>query len=113
MKTKILFIHKIYIANYQEKFYIKSFLFLNIENYGWRIADTINDLVVYENKQNAIKLYSRIADNLNFTVEINEGFVEELYKSNFINKVIIDVGPYLGESAIYFAINEAGKGNST
>ena len=82
----------------------------NIENYGWRIVDSINNLVVYENKQKGIiKIYSRIADNLNFTVEINEVFVEELYKSSFTNKVVIDVGAYLGESAIYFAINGAKK----
>jgi len=83
----------------------------NVENHGWRIVDTINNLVIFENKQNGIKFYSRIDDCLNFTSVINEVFVEEPYKSNVTNKVVIDVGAYRGESAIYFVINGAEKGH--
>jgi len=81
----------------------------NIENHGWEIVDTINNLVVYENKQNGIKLYSRITDTFPYSGVIEEVFVQEVYKSDFANKVVIDVGAYLGESAIYFALQGAKK----
>ena len=81
----------------------------NIRKDGWEIVDIINNLIVYENRQKGIKLYSRIEDCHHFVSEIREVFVEELYKSDFTNKVVVDVGTYVGESAIYFAINGAKK----
>jgi len=40
---------------------------------------------------------------------IDEIFVKEVYKSDFANRIVIDVGAYRGESAMYFAINGAKK----
>jgi len=79
----------------------------NAKKVGWEIVDVINNLVVYENKQKGIKLYSSIDDHLFYIRVIDEIFVQELYKSDFKNKVVIDVGAYRGESVIYFAINGA------
>jgi len=80
---------------------------LNAKKSGWKIADISKDLVVYENKQRGLKLYSSIDDLLFYIHIIDEVFVTEIYKANFDNKVVIDVGAYHGESAIYFAINGA------
>jgi len=93
------------------KAYYFAGILRNIEDHEWKIVDSINNLVVYENKQKGIKLYSRIDDILNFTSVIN--FVQEHYKANVKNKVVIDVGAYRGESAIYFALQGAKKGNCT
>jgi len=79
----------------------------NAEKAGWEIVDVANDLVAYENKQKGIKLYSSIDDHLFHIHIIDEIFVQEIYKANFTNKVVIDTGAYRGESAIYFAINGA------
>ena len=91
----------------------KSLLFgyylWNIEKYGWKIVNNANGLVIYENRQKGIKLFSRINDNWPYSAAIHEVFVQEVYKADFKNKVVIDVGAYLGESAIYFAINGAKK----
>ena len=81
----------------------------NIKKYGWEIADTTNNLLIYKNKQKGIKLYSRIDDNFPYSGVIEEIFVREVYKSDFVNKVVIDAGAYRGESAIYFAMNGAKK----
>jgi len=81
----------------------------NIKKYGWKIVSTTNGLVVYENRQKGIRLYSRIDDDWPYSAAIHEIYVQEVYKSDFKNKVIIDVGAYKGESAIYFATNGAKK----
>jgi len=83
----------------------------HIEKYGWGIADIniTNNLLIYENKQKGIKLYSRIDDNFPYSGVIEEIFVREVYKSDFANNVVIDVGAYRGESAIYFAMNGGKK----
>ena len=91
------------------KAYYFAKILRNIENHGWEIVDSIGNLVVYENKQKGIKLYSRIDDIINFTSVINEVFIQEIYKANVKNKVVIDVGAYRGESAIYFALQGAKK----
>jgi len=91
------------------KAYYFAKILRNIEDHGWKIVDSVNDLVVYENKQKGIKFYSRIDDILDFTSVINEVFVQEIYKANVKNKVVIDVGAYRGESAIYFALQGAKK----
>ena len=70
-------------------------------------------MVIYENKQKGIKLYSRIDDALGYVTLIEEIFVWEVYKSNFVNRIIIDVGAYREKSAIYFALQGAEKGNCT
>jgi len=79
----------------------------NIKKHGWRIIDIANNLILYENDRNGIKLYARINDGYPYSGVINEIFVKEVYKSDFANKIVIDVGAYRGESAIYFAINGA------
>jgi len=91
------------------KAYYLAKILKNIEDHGWKIIDSANNLVVYENKQKGLKFYSRIDDILDFTSVINEVFVQELYKANVKNKVVIDVGAYRGESAIYFALQGAKK----
>jgi len=95
------------------KAYYFAKILRNIEGHGWKIVDSVNNLVVYKNKQKGIKFYSRIDDILDFTSVINEVFVQELYKANVKNKVVIDVGAYRGESAICFALQGAEKGNCT
>jgi len=89
------------------KAYYFAKILRNIEDHGWKIIDSANNLVVYENKQKGFKFYSRIDDILDFTSVIDEVFVQELYKANVKNKVVIDVGAYRGESAIYFALQGA------
>jgi len=91
------------------KAYYFAKILRNIEDHGWKIVDSVNNLVAYENKQKGLKFYSRIDDILNFTSVINEVFVQEVYKVNVKNKVVIDVGAYRGESAIYFALQGAKK----
>ena len=81
----------------------------NIKKYGWRLVDVSNNLAIYENVQKGIRLYSRIDDGWPYSAAIYEIFVQEVYKSDFKNKIVIDVGAYRGESAIYFAINGAKK----
>jgi len=81
----------------------------NAKKAGWEIVDVVNDLVVYENRQKGIKLYSSIDDHLFYIHIIDEIFVQEIYKADFKNKVVIDVGAYRGESAIYFALQGAKK----
>jgi len=83
----------------------------NIEKHGWKlnINNSSDDLVIYENKQKGVKIYSRMDDALRHCILIEEIFVWEVYKSDFKNKVVIDVGVYRGESAIYFAVNGAKK----
>jgi len=79
----------------------------NIKEHGWSIADIINDILVFEDKQKSIKLYSSIDDNYPYSDVIYDIFVREFYKADFANKVVIDVGAYRGESSIYFAMNGA------
>jgi len=78
-----------------------------IRKYGWIIVNTINDIIVFENTQKGIRLYGKMPRNRPYVFEIAEIFVDEAYKAEVKNKVVIDVGAYLGESAIYFAINGA------
>ena len=84
-------------------------IFRNIRKHGWRIANIVDNLAVFENTQKGIKLQTLVDDSLEYGVLIEEIFVREVYEANFKNKVVIDVGAYRGESAIYFAINGAKK----
>ena len=90
--------------------YISNSLW-NIEKYGWKlnINNVNDDLVIYENNQKGIKIYSRIDDALGYATIIEEIFIWEIYKADVKNKVVIDVGAYRGESAIYFALQGAKK----
>lgn len=82
-------------------------IFRNIRKHGWRIVNVVNNLAIFENIQKGIKLKTLVDDSLEYGVLIEEVFVREVYRSDFANKVVIDVGAYKGESAIYFAINGA------
>mgnify|MGYP001772513310 CR=1 FL=1 len=110
-KDKTITIHVKNVSitkNIYEALYITKSL-QNIEKNNWRISNVVSNLVIYENKQRGIKLYTRTDNSLDFSFVVDEVFVQEVYKADFKNKVVIDVGAYLGESAIYFAINGAKK----
>ena len=87
--------------NIRRALYI-SYLLKNIRKKGWTIK-RVEDGFLYEN--NGLKLYG----GLLYGATINEIFVQEVYKANVQNKVVIDVGAYLGETAIYFALKGAKK----
>jgi len=84
-------------------------IFKNIRKHGWKITNVVNNLTIFENKQKSIRLRTVTDDALEYGVMIEEVFIREVYKADFKNKVVIDVGAYRGESAIYFAINGAKK----
>lgn len=96
----------IFTKNVRRALYIARSL-INIEKHGWKITGTTDDLVIFENK--SIKLYSRIDDDIPYSSVIHEIFIKEEYKANVKDKVVIDVGAYCGESAIYFALQGAMK----
>jgi len=93
-------------ARFRKSLYIAKSL-SNIEKYGWSITGTSDNLVRFENKD--IKLYSKINDDYPYSSVIYEIFIKEEYKADIKDKVVIDVGAYHGESAIYFALQGAKK----
>lgn len=80
-----------------------AMLLHEIKSSGWNVKSE-NGEIVFENGN--IKLYS---NDIFYAGTINEVFVREVYKSNIKGKVVIDVGAYFGETAIYFALQGAKK----
>ena len=95
---------KQYTMNIRTAMYISEDLY-NLKKAGWVIKhDTGDNLVLFRNKD--IKLYG---DSVFYADTLNEIFIKEIYKTNIKDKVVIDIGAYFGESAIYFALQGAKK----
>ena len=92
-------------ANLRKAFYIAINL-REIKKAGWEISVN-NNLIAYRNGN--IKLFGKIDEDFGYAGTINEVFVKEAYKANIKDKVVIDVGAYRGESAIYFISQGAKK----
>ncbi len=74
---------------------------------GWNVFPLSEDVVQLENDY-GIKITCRTEIGLDL-VQMEEIFIDEIYKCNIVNKNVIDVGMNNGDSSIYFAKKGAKK----
>jgi FkbM family methyltransferase len=68
--------------------------------------DRIKRRIQFKYKNHLIQLY--LSNDINIAGSCREQFVKEIYKwLDVKGKIVVDIGAYIGDSAIYFAINGA------
>lgn len=94
-----------------------KFIFRNFRREQWKYityyVEAIKNGVSIKVIDNVIiaiigNLKLQLLDNINGIYQINETFIRKVYdKFNYKNKVILDIGGYIGDAALFFVLKEA------